>query len=66
MNYMLKCLLIVFVSMTFVRTNVFAETNWTLKDIELLVKQKSYQEALSHITSIPPTQRNAQWNKLFA
>ena len=43
-------------------TSSFADDKkFTLADIKTLVSQKSYQEAVSHLTDIPPSERNADF-----
>jgi hypothetical protein len=39
-------------------------TTYSIKDLEILVTEKSYQEALAHLKDISPSQRNDQWRKI--
>lgn len=42
-------------------SSVADEKKFTLADIKVLVSQKSYTEAVSHLTDIPPSERNADF-----
>lgn len=43
--------------------NLLANT-YSIKDLEILVTEKSYQEALAHLKDISPSDRNDQWRKI--
>lgn len=42
-----------------------AFAKYTLEDLDILMKQESYLEALNHIKDIPPSQRDARWNQIL-
>ena len=38
--------------------------NYEIEDLQLLFKQKQYEQLLAHVTDIPPTKRTSSWNTL--
>ena len=39
--------------------------NYEMQDLQLLYKQKQYEQLLNHITDIPPTKRSSSWQTLL-
>lgn len=42
------------------------DKKYTLADLKALVSQKSFKEAVAHLTDISPSERNAEWQGLAA